>query len=150
MPLTKPQRDLIVSVAESWLRTPFHHMARLKGVGVDCAHLLAAVYEEAGLIDPVVLELPEYPCDWMMNRAEERFLAEVLRIRGQEIDSPEPGDVAVFKWARCYSHGAIVTEWPLVIHAIAPLGEVMRGDATKYPLLDKGGRPRPVKFYSML
>lgn len=150
MPLSKVQREHLLVVAESWLGTPFHHAARLKGVGVDCANFLAAVYEDAGLIDSVILELPEYPPDWMSHKSEERFLAEVFRIGGQEIESPEPGDVAMFKFGHCYSHGAIVTEWPLVIHAIAPLGEVMRGDATRYPLLDKGGRPRPVKFYSML
>lgn len=67
-----------------------------------------------------------------------------------EVSVPEPGDVAVFRYGRCYSHGAIVTRWPEIIHAIAALGVVIRGDATKHPLLDAANKPRPVKFYSVL
>ena len=141
------EREALVAAAADWLKTPFHHAARVKGVGVDCANLLCAVYFEAGLID--YIELPEYPLDWMWHRAEERFLSEILRTRAREIAIPESGDVAVFKYGRCYSHGAIVTEWPLVIHAFAALGGVVRGDATKHPLLDKGGQPRPVKFFTV-
>lgn len=141
-------RKALVAAAEGWLLTPFHHAARLKGVGVDCANLLCAVYEEAGLIGH--LALPEYSSDFMLHQSEERFLAGMLKTGVHEVKVPQPGDVAVFKYGLCYSHGAIVMSWPEVIHAIAALGKVVLGDATKYPLLDKGGHPRPVKFYSML
>ena len=30
---------------------------------------------------------------------------------------PQPGDVSVYRVGRCFSHGAIVTEWPFIIHA---------------------------------
>lgn len=141
-------RGIILAAAERWLGTPFHHAARLHGVGVDCANFLCAIYEEAGLVD--YIELPHYPPDWMMHRSEERFLAHVLDARAREVPEPLPGDIALFKFGRCYSHGAIVTQWPEVIHAMAPLGAVVRGDATKYPLLDHGGQPRPVKFYTLV
>jgi hypothetical protein len=146
------KRAALVAAAEGWLRTPFHHHARVKvdsqgRGGVDCINLLCAVYEEVGLIDHV--ELPYYPPDFMLHRSEERMLAGVLAM-GHEVSSPEPGDVALFRFGRCYSHGAIVTRWPEVIHAIAALGVVIRGDATKHPLLDASNKPRPVKFYSVL
>jgi hypothetical protein len=116
---------------------------------VDCINLLCAVYEEVGLIDHV--ELPTYPPDWMMHRNEERMLAGIIGCTAREIAVPLLGDVAVFKFGRCYSHGAIVICWPEVIHAMAALGAVVRGDATKHPLLDsKTGAPRAVKFYSVL
>jgi cell wall-associated NlpC family hydrolase len=140
-------RDALVRAAEGWLRTPFHHHARVKGAGIDCINLLCAVYEEVGLIEHI--NLPYYPPDWMQHRSEERMLAGILAT-AHEVSVPEPGDVAVFRYGRCYSHGAIVTRWPEVIHAIAALGAVIRGDATKHPLLDAANKPRPVKFYSVL
>jgi cell wall-associated NlpC family hydrolase len=146
-------RDALVAAAEGWLGTAFHHAARVHGDatwrgGIDCINLLCAVYEEVGLIDHV--DLPYYPADFMMHRSEERFLAGVLATKAREVPEPGPGDVALFRYGRCYSHGAIVTRWPLVIHAYGALGGVFRGDATKHPLLDGANKPRPVKFYSML
>lgn len=36
-------RSQVVSCARSWLGTPYHHQARLKGVGADCIGLLIGV-----------------------------------------------------------------------------------------------------------
>ena len=46
------QRDLVESVARSWLRTPYHDLGEVKGAGCDCATLLKCVYVEAGVIAP--------------------------------------------------------------------------------------------------
>jgi hypothetical protein len=43
------QRDNLVCIARSWLGTPFHPHAAIRGVGVDCVHLLAEIYRESGL-----------------------------------------------------------------------------------------------------
>jgi cell wall-associated NlpC family hydrolase len=43
-------RSQVISEAQSWLGTPFHHQARLKGVGVDCVGLVIGVGKELGLI----------------------------------------------------------------------------------------------------
>ncbi len=29
----------------------------------------------------------------------------------------EPGDIVLWKFGRCFSHGAIIVEWPTIIHA---------------------------------
>ena len=42
----------VVAAARGWLDTPFHHQARLKGVGVDCAGLVIGVARELGLVAP--------------------------------------------------------------------------------------------------
>ena len=42
-------REAVVTEAASWIGTPFHHAARVKGAGVDCLMLLAEVYERAGV-----------------------------------------------------------------------------------------------------
>jgi cell wall-associated NlpC family hydrolase len=61
----------------------------------------------------------------------------------REIDGPpSPGDIALFRFGRTYSHGAIVTEWPRLIHAYWQIG-VVPGDATQAPL-----RGRSVKFFT--
>ena len=36
-------RAAVVAEAIAWLGTPYHHRARIKGVGVDCAQLALGV-----------------------------------------------------------------------------------------------------------
>lgn len=138
---------MLVAAAERWLLTPYHHAGRVHLVGVDCVNLLCAVYEEAGLVAHI--DLPHYPQDWMLHRGEERFMIGILEARLHEVQQPLPGDVALFRFGRCFSHGAIVTQWPDLIHAFAGLG-VVRGNAGKHPLLDAAGTPRLAKYYSLL
>lgn len=140
-------RDHLVAAAELWIGTPYHHAARCPGVGIDCINLLCAVYETAGLIAPI--RLPFYPADWMMHRSEELILQGVLEAQLHQVQYPQPGDVALFQFGRCYSHGAVVTDWPELIHAYVGYG-VIRGDAHQQPLTMRGNSPRPVKFYSAL
>jgi cell wall-associated NlpC family hydrolase len=45
-------RSDVVAAARGWLGTPFHHQARLKDVGVDCAGLLIGVARELDLVAP--------------------------------------------------------------------------------------------------
>jgi cell wall-associated NlpC family hydrolase len=45
-------RQQVVEAARGWIGTPFHHQARLKGVGVDCAGLVIGVARELGLVAP--------------------------------------------------------------------------------------------------
>jgi NlpC/P60 family putative phage cell wall peptidase len=134
-------RCAVIASAEAWLGTPYHHAARLKGVGCDCLTLLAEVYHAAGIIP--LIELPYYPPDWHLHRGVERYM-DGLRDHAHEIvgAQPAPGDVALFRFGRCFSHGAIVTEWPLLIHAWH-VGGVMRGDATQALLAG-----RAVRFFS--
>lgn len=123
-----PARAAILRAALSWLRTPWHHRARVKGAGVDCAQLLIGVYAEAGLVDE--FDTGEYPPDWMMHRSQERFLEFVQRYCDQ-VDAPLPGDLALYFVGRCFSHGAIVTKWPEIIHASNRDRMVCRADGTQ-------------------
>lgn len=45
-------RQNIVTAARAWLGTPYHHQARLKGVGVDCVGLVICVARELSLVAP--------------------------------------------------------------------------------------------------
>ncbi|WP_257306308.1 hypothetical protein [Geothrix campi] len=120
------QRLAVVQEAMCWLRTPYHHRARVMGAGVDCGMLLTEVYEGAGVTPHV--EPAEYPADWMLHRSEERFLG-IVETYAQKVDAPLPGDIALFRWGRCISHGSIVVAWPEIVHAYIHAGEVVLDDA---------------------
>ena len=115
-------REAVVQEAMSWRGTAYQHHARVKGVAVDCGMFLAEVYERAGVMphcDP-----GEYPSDWHLHRSEERYLG-IVQERAHKVDSPQPGDIALFHWGRCIAHGAIVVQWPLVIHSTFGVGVVV-------------------------
>lgn len=116
-------REEILQEAHSWLRTPFHHHARVKGSGVDCAQFLLAVYDAVGLLREGD-EVGEYAWDWHLHRDEEKYLENMMR-RTVKVETPMPGDIALFRFGRCVSHGAIVIEWPMVIHAYVGRGVII-------------------------
>jgi cell wall-associated NlpC family hydrolase len=128
------QRERVVQIAKTWLRTPYHSNARVKGAGVDCGMLLLAVFEEAGLMDHV--EVGYYSEQWHLHRSAELYLQWVEKYcRLIDYEKPLSGDIALFQFGRTLSHGAIVVDWPLVIHSYnEPGGGVMYADVTKYPL----------------
>ena len=136
------EREWVVAAAWSWIGTPYHPAARVKGAGVDCGQFLAAVYEEAGVVPRI--ETGEYPQDWYMHRSEERYLAFVEAHAARIPGPPEPGDIVLFNFGRCISHGAIVTEWPEIVHAYIGTGDVTLDDA----LANKALESRIVGFWS--
>lgn len=127
-------RAAILSESTTWLGTPFHHAARLKGCGVDCANLLVGVFSAVGLVPDMAL--PDYPQDWHIHNDEPRFLSELARYACQMPvgELPLPGDIAMFRYGRHAAHGAIVTEWPQVIHAWKDAGKVVLSEADSGPL----------------
>lgn len=145
------QRASVVAIAHSWLRTPYIHMGRVKGAGCDCATLLAEVYHEAGLIPRI--ELAYYSPQWHLHRDAERYL-DFIYDYASEIEYPLPGDIVLFRFGRTFSHGAIVIDWPRIIHAYVG-GSVCIDDASTAQWLVKigeaasdRGKPRPRKFLS--
>ena len=137
----KDQRAAVIAEARTWLRTEYHHQAHVKGGGVDCAWFLIEVYAAAGLIER--FDPGYYPSDWMMHRDEERYLAWVEKY-AHRVDAPQPGDLAVWKFGRTFSHGAIVLDWPTIIHAYRRERCVTLGDGVKGDF----EAPREVLFYS--
>lgn len=135
------QRAAVVSEARTWLGTPYHHAAQLKGAGVDCAMLPAAVYEAVGSIPPITVD--HYPPDWHLHRDVERYL-DVVTSQATEVPGPTgPGDFVLYRWGRAFAHGAIVVAWPEIIHAMIDIGVTLdRGDAGRL-----AGRPR--RFFTL-
>lgn len=78
--------EKIKEVGESWIGTPYFHMARKKGAGADCALFLACVYEEAGLLSKV--EDLYYSKSWMITGQQE-LMIEGFQRHLQEYLSPK-------------------------------------------------------------
>jgi cell wall-associated NlpC family hydrolase len=123
--MTPMQRAAVVAEALTWLDTPYHNHARIKGVGVDCAQVLCAVYENVGLVPHV--ETGYYAPDWHLHRSEELYIGwlDQYCVRLPRSVAPLPGDIALFKYGRCYSHGAIVVEDNLLVHSYLGRGVIL-------------------------
>lgn len=115
-------RAVVLAEARSWLGTPYHHQGRIKGAGVDCAMILVDIYHTCGLIPDI--DPKPYPRDWHFHRDEERYLGWVKQY-AHEVAVPKPGDVALFQFGRCISHGAVVVAWPEIIHSYIGEGVVL-------------------------
>ncbi|RTL71906.1 MAG: peptidase P60 [Hyphomicrobiales bacterium] len=120
-------RARAVALARTWIGTPYHHQASLKGVGCDCVGLIRGIYRELFGAEP---ELPSaYTRDWAEATGEETLLAAARRHLVEIAPlSARPGDVLVFRYRTqaVAKHAGIVTADGLMIHAIegAPVSEV--------------------------
>src|SRR5208282_2779302 len=97
---TLSMREKIVAEARSWIGTPYHNCADIKGVGVDCGMLLVRVFVDLGLVEP--FDPRPYTHDWHMHRDEERYLNLVLP-RARKVSAPQIGDVMLFRVGRSHS-----------------------------------------------
>lgn len=149
------QRLAVVQAAANWIGTPYHHMGRVRGVGADCITMLAGAFKDAriGLPD---IEVPHYPPDWHLHRDAERYMEGLfhycVEVPGLKERTPLPGDIVVFMFGRCYSHGAVVEEWPKLIHAYLRHGcrrVVYTLDPSLRLMVERKGDPRPLKVFSL-
>ncbi len=151
------EREAIVAEALTWLGTPYHPEARLKGVGADCLTFLAGVTENVGLTPHI--DLPRYAPDQNLHRGDETYLDGLLEYCVEVPPPPErtplPGDIMLVKFGRIFFHGALVLDWPMIIHAFAGR-RLSRENAEQAPYLnfvgERGpdrGRRRPRKFFTL-
>jgi hypothetical protein len=108
-------RASVIREAESWRGTAFHPEARLKSVGVDCGNFLVGVFGACGFSVPQ--HVGHFPLGFNQHEREERFLHLLERFAAQAGDERLPGNIALFRIGRIYSHGAIIIQWPKVIHS---------------------------------
>lgn len=119
---TRPQ---IVAAARGWLNTPFHHQARLKGVGVDCIGLVIGVARELALIAPDfdIAAYPRVPDGKTLLPMARQYMAEIDRAAMQ------PGDVVVVSFDKEPQHFGVLGEYRhgglSIIHAASDPGRVI-------------------------
>lgn len=126
----RQQRLRVCHEARSWISTPYRNRMAIKGKGVDCAKILLHSFIDAGL--PVEYEDQRYSSDWHLHRDEERYLEVVTRYAHGDITDqrpvnargddwePDVADILLWKVGRTFSHSALVTNWPYVVHASLP------------------------------
>jgi cell wall-associated NlpC family hydrolase len=119
-------RTDVVAAARSWLGTPFHHQARLQGVGVDCVGLVIGVARTLGLVPPG-FDVQAYP---RMPDGKSLMHLVHLHMRPLQIDQPmQPGDVVVVRFDADPQHLGILGDYRhgglSIIHAAATPGRVI-------------------------
>ena len=107
----------IVRAARSWLGTPYHDQASVKGVGCDCLGLIRGVWRE--VVGPEPMPVPPYSRDWGEAGPHE-VLAEAARAAMTEIDVADArtGDVVLFRMraGAIAKHAGILTKRGQNIH----------------------------------
>lgn len=100
MPTT---RKRVVECARSWVGTKFVHQASVKGQGADCAGLVRGVMVEAGAFPPDYKRL--LPRDLLAYaRSPDGSMKSVCDSFFEQIETPQPGDIGLFKWFKFPQH----------------------------------------------
>jgi NlpC/P60 family putative phage cell wall peptidase len=139
-------QQTIVNQARTWLGTPYHHQARLKGVGCDCLGLVVGVAGELGLTRSDGTPLIRFDeTDYSRQPDGERLTA-MLQSLLHEIPKADaaPGDLALFTIEGNPQHVGLITEYEGalgVIHSYAPSRKVVEHR------LDKKWQQRIIKVF---
>ena len=122
-----PARQVeLTEAAQRWLGTPFHPHACLRGVGVDCAHLVLSILQETGAIKDWAL--PDYTMDGGDHR-DTSLVTEWLEGNPRFQSLPEgepalPGDLVCFRLGRVPHHVGLVIAPNRFIHAMRNYGVI--------------------------
>jgi NlpC/P60 family putative phage cell wall peptidase len=119
-------REAIVKAARSWLGTPYHHQASVKGVGADCLGLIRGIWRELYGAEPETM--PAYTRDWGDATGAEKLLEAASRhlVALGDAGAARPGDVLVFRMRDegVAKHAGILTAPLRLVHAQEDIGVV--------------------------
>ncbi len=121
MPFT---REDVIAEARTWLGTPWHHQAAVKGAGCDCIGFVRGVAE--AFVGPVPIAL-DYTPTWHLYRAEPRMYLG-FKERCEEIDPDDalPGDILLFGAGKGPAHHcAFLAPGDGLIHCYQEAGRVV-------------------------
>lgn len=140
------QAHNIATQARTWLGTPFHHQARLKGKGCDCLGLIIGVVDELGLVDSRGQPLAGYDEVTYSKEPDGAYLTQKLTALLDEapVAQAQPGDLALFTVRDNPQHLAILTDYEGglgMIHCYAQARRVVEHR------LDDDWRQRLVKVF---
>jgi NlpC/P60 family putative phage cell wall peptidase len=95
-PCGEDRQDGAVTVARSWIGTPYVHQASAKGAGCDCLGLLRGVWRELHGAEPE--DAPPYAPDWT-HGGETLRDALARHATAIALRTVAPGDVVLFRMA---------------------------------------------------
>jgi NlpC/P60 family putative phage cell wall peptidase len=118
-------RTQIIEEVKTWIGTPYHHQAGVKGVGVDCAYLVGHVAQNVGSI--MKFKVEPYSVEWHWHSKEERMCSIIESFGAKEIpvNAFKPGDILAFKYGRVCSHLGIMIDFDKFVHAHIKTGKVL-------------------------
>ena len=115
----------VITAARSWLGTPYHDQASLRGVGCDCLGLARGVWRD--VVGPEPFPIPPYSRDWGETGPRE-VLADGARRMMPELDRSEagPGALILFRMMprAIAKHVGILTNPDTFLHAYERLGVI--------------------------
>ena len=121
IPLTPADPSAVLTIARSWLGTPYLHQSSVQGVGADCLGLARGIWRALHGDEP--WEVPPYSRDWgEAGRREVLAEAAMAALIEISLDAAGPGTLILFRMApsvpakHCGILGASVMR-PSLIHA---------------------------------
>lgn len=140
--------DRVVELARTWLGTPYHHQASVKGVGVDCIGLVRGVYRELYGFEPS--EKLNYSMDWGdANRHEGLIAVGIKYLEPVALSDIVPGNVILIRWKddRVAKHCMLVSGINRAIHAYnrSPVAEIHLSEWWRQRIVQAFAFPQEVK-----
>jgi len=142
------QRKAVIEEAMSWIGTPYMQLGNHKGYNIDCSMLLVRCWVDTGVFEP--FDPRPYPPEWHLHKSEERYLA-WMEALSEEVSEPKPGDVVLFRFGRCFSHGGIYVGDGNIVHAFVYEGFCTKTEITSTQLMymSNGVDIRPKKYFDI-
>ena len=118
----------VVTIARTWLGTPYGHQASVQGVSCDCLGLLRGIWRALYGAEPE--PIPAYTRDWSEPQGMERLLSAAKRHFLDVSDTPlAAGQVVLFRMRQgaVAKHLGLISEvgaLPQFIHAYQGHGVV--------------------------
>jgi cell wall-associated NlpC family hydrolase len=135
--------QLLRDEVNGWVGTPYRHWSGVKGMGCDCIHFVARVFEAMGL-GPY--KIPWYPKDWHLHRSQELLETGIVTQNKMTEVSPNEvmdGDVLLYQYGRTISHSAIYVDGYVY-------GALTGAKVEKIRFTDKTSRKRLVKVLRLM
>ena len=124
-PLASADPARVIAIARSWLGTPYHDQASLRGVGCDCLRLARGIWREIVGAEP--FPIPPYSRDWGETGPRE-VLADGARTMMIEVSlaKADPGALVLFRMMprAIAKHVGILTGPGAFLHAYERLGVI--------------------------
>ena len=111
-------RRQLAEQAKTWLDVSYEHRG-ITRFGCDCTGLIIGCLRELGYMQHY--HLREYPFQWNLHGGAGDYICEeVVKIADLVPNhSPKPGDIVVFRFARCRAHAGLIVAAPKFIHALS-------------------------------
>lgn len=113
-----------IEYAREWLGTPFHIKGALKGVGVDCCHVVFDSLARAGVISPIAM--PCYKLDGISDPGREVYPlllnSVIYPYELQVVSDIQAGDLLIYMFEHRVRHIAIATTTERQLHTSIRFG----------------------------